>query len=146
MRRYNVFWLGYEPNESTPPPQSLAPAPVAGGGVGSSLVAPLPPCPSGLVRVPTNESDRTARGYHNYHCYALGKLSSSLDVAVQLDASIGSASSFILYGSPAWARHPNCTGFPWGTAPNFKLGCYPWDHLTDWEDFVNMLVERYGTF
>lgn len=59
------------------------------------------------------------------------------------DAAIGSASTFIVYGTPDWAAHPNCTGFPWPPNPNFRLGCLPWDHLDDWEDYINFLVERY---
>ena len=88
------------------------------------------------------QTDRAARGYHRYHCYSQQTLS-SYDVLFAMDAAIGSASTAIVYGTPDYAIHPNCTGFPWPPNPNFRLGCIPWDHFDDWEDFMNLILERW---
>ena len=49
------------------------------------------------------------------------------------------------YSAPAWARHPNCTGFIFGK-DLIKGGCVPHgaEALNDFEDFVNMLGDRWG--
>ena len=90
------------------------------------------------------QTDRLARGYHNYHCYNHAALSAN-DALLSMDAAInGSVSTAIVYGTPDYAIHPNCTGFPWPPNPNFRLGCLPWNHFNDWEDFLNLILERWN--
>jgi hypothetical protein len=121
-RRYNFFWSSYE--DQLP----ASPTPLA--------------CDASHILVPANESDRIARGYNRYHCYSLPQLETS-DALLALDASIGAASTAIVYASPDWAADPACTGFPWPPSPNFRLGCLPWKNFDDWEDFINLLIERW---
>ena len=123
VRRYNFFWSGVE-------------------GSVSSSASPPASCPPGTLLTPSSEADRVARGYNRFHCYAQGELERYDDVLAR-DALIGAASAFIVYGSPAWARSPNCTGFPWPPSTNYVEGCLPWEALPDWEDFINMIVERW---
>lgn len=91
----------------------------------------------------TWQTDRVVRGYNRYHCYNEAALSSN-DVLFAMDAAIGSVSTAIVYGSPDYAIHPNCTGFPWPPNPNFRLGCLPWDNFDDWEDYINLILERWN--
>jgi hypothetical protein len=143
-RRYNMFWSEFE--------------------MDSPSAAPMP-CRTGTVLIPANEvrhnantsqqnpchcyfnfvlqTDRVARGYNRYHCYRQDSLSAN-DVLLAMDASIGSVSTAIVYGSPDYAIHPNCTGFPWPPNPNFRLGCIPWQNFDDWEDFINLILERWS--
>lgn len=120
-RRYNMFWVAFEPAPSSATVQS---------------------CPPGRVATPASEADRVARGYNNYHCYDNATLT-SYDTLFSLDASIGSVSTGIVYGAPNWAVDASCTGFPWPPNPNFRLGCIPWTRMDDWEDYMLLLVERY---
>jgi hypothetical protein len=89
------------------------------------------------------QTDRAARGYNRYHCYNQATLNAN-DILFDMDAAIGSVSTAIVYGTPDYAIHPNCTGFPWPPNPNFRLGCLPWDHFDDWEDFINLILERWN--
>lgn len=120
-RRYNLFWMAFEPTESSSTPLT---------------------CDNGFIAIPANETDRIARGYLRFHCYSIAQLE-SVDTILQMDASIGSASTAIVYGTPPWAADPACTGFPWPPEPNFRAGCIPWKNFDDWEDYVGMLIERY---
>jgi hypothetical protein len=61
-----------------------------------------------------------------------------------MDAAIGSVSTAIVYATPEYARHSNCTGFPWPPNPNFRLGCIPWNNFHDWQDFINLILERWN--
>jgi hypothetical protein len=122
VRRYNFFWSTVE-------------------SVASSPTLPAS-CPPGTLRTPSSEADRVARGYNRFHCYAQGELERYDDVLAR-DAAIGAASALIVYGSPDWAQHPNCSGFPWPPNPNYKSGCLPWNALPDWEDFINLIIERW---
>jgi hypothetical protein len=121
-RRYNMFWTSFEDA------QPSSPAPIS--------------CDSSHILTPANESDRIARGYHNYHCYRIAQLE-TFDVIFEEDARIGSVSTAIVYGSPDFAIDPLCTGFPWPPNPNFRLGCIPWKNFDDWEDYINLLIERW---
>ena len=96
-------------------------------------------CPASLFL----QTDRVARGYHRYHCYNDAALSVN-DVLFAMDAAIGSVSTAIVYGTPDYAINPNCTGFPWPPNPNFRLGCLPWDNFDDWEDYMNLILERWN--
>lgn len=123
LRRYNAFWSNFE---QTPPSPAGSP----------------PSCPAGKLLVPTSESDRIARGYRMYHCYDNGTIT-AFDGYTTRDAQIGAASAFIVYGSPAWAADPACTGFPWGP-DMYRAGCLPWTSLDAWEDYILFLTERYS--
>lgn len=122
VRRYNLFWSSLEAVPSSP-----------------TLPAS---CPPGTQVTPASEAARVARGYNRYHCYDAALLERFDDILAR-DAAIGAASGIIAYGSPDWAQHPGCTGFPWPPNPNYKSGCLPWDALPDWEDYINLLVERW---
>jgi hypothetical protein len=121
-RRYNMFWVSFE--DAQPPSTS----PIT--------------CDSNHILIPSNETDRLQRGYHHYHCYNLKQLLSFDQIFAQ-DARIGSVSTAIVYGTPDFAINPACTGFPWPPNPNFKLGCIPWNNFDDWEDYINLLIERW---
>lgn len=120
-RRYNLFWTSFE---------NAAPMPAPGA------------CPPAHELVPANETDRVARGYHAFHCYSTAALEQT-GALLALDASIGAVSTAIVYGAPDFAISPNCTGFPWPPNPNFRLGCLPWDYMDAWEDYINLLSERW---
>ena len=62
-------------------------------------------CGAGFKLVPDNETDRVARGYNRYHCYDESTLV-SYDGILALDAQIGAASAFIVYGTPDFAILP----------------------------------------
>jgi len=125
VRRYNFFWEGIEP---VPPADTL---------IGAA------PCPKGHVRVPTSEAQRAELGFHRFHCYSAAAMQRQ-DVMAALDRSIGALTGLILYASPAWARHPGCTGFPWKNA-TLPIGCLPTPaHMPDWEDFINAVAWRYN--
>jgi len=121
-RRYNMFWNSFE--DANPPSSE----PIS--------------CDSSHILTPLNETDRIARGYNRYHCYSRARLE-SFDVIFAQDARIGAVSTAIVYGSPDFAVDPQCTGFPWPPNPNFKLGCLPWKNFADWEDYINLLSERW---
>ena len=121
-RRYNLFWMNFE-------------------DAGAPTAAPRECAPT-HVAVPTNESDRAARGYHAFHCYSRAALEST-GALIALDASIGSVSTAIVYAAPDWAVDSNCTGFPWPPNPNFRAGCLPWDAMDAWEDYINLLSENW---
>jgi hypothetical protein len=123
LRRYNAFWSGAE-------------------GAVAPQATPFASCPPGTFMWPTSESERVARGYNLFHCYDTG-FYSNFDTFLALDASIGAASAFIVYGSPAWAVSPGCTGFPWGPV-NYTQGCLPWGHLDAWSDYILSLAERWN--
>jgi hypothetical protein len=125
LRRYNLWWSSIE---SAVPSMAKQPSPLA--------------CPNGTILVPSNETDRIARGFLRYHCYSTSAFA-MYDEYLTRDAAIGAASAIIAYGTPTWAMVPGCTGFPWGTQM-FKLGCYPWNNLDDWEDYLNAVAERYS--
>ena len=93
--------------------------------------------------MPANETDRVARGFHLFHCYAAGAVN-DLDAILAADAEIGTASAFITYGSPEWAISESCTGFPWPPQPNYRLGCLPWDAQPAWEDYILFLASRWS--
>jgi hypothetical protein len=122
VRRYNFFWSGVE--NAVPPSD----APLA--------------CPAGHTLTPSSEAERAARGYNRFHCYLDAQLLRFDDVLAR-DAAIGAVSALIVYGSPDFARLPGCTGFPWPPNSNFTQGCLPWNNMHDWEDFINMIVERW---
>ena len=125
MRRYNAFWSAAE---SSPPfPAGSPPA----------------ACPPGTMLVPDGgEPARVARGYRAYHCYS-APFVAAFDDYLALDAQIGAASAFIVYGSPPWARTAGCTGFPWGK-DMYQEGCLPWGHLDAWFDYILFLTERWS--
>ena len=124
VRRYNVFWSSIE------------------GAAPSSTTLP-PACPPGTQVTPASEAERVRRGFNRFHCYSTAPLE-RLDDILARDAAIGAASAFIVYGSPAFAQDPACTGFPWPPSANYKSGCLPWgEALLDWEDYINLLVERW---
>lgn len=118
LRRYNLFWSGLE------------------SGVPPSATPQM--CAPGFVAVPANETDRVARGYNHFHCFNVAQLE-KFDYMFAHDAAIGAASAVIAYASPDFAIHANCTGFPWGSGPPFRLGCLPWNNLADWDDFMLMV-------
>jgi len=122
LRRYNFFWASLE--NSLPP--SLSPL----------------ACPPTHLLVPANEKERQALGYNEFHCYS-SEVIARFDVILALDASIGAASAFIMYGTPDFAAHPNCTGFPWPPNPNFRLGCLPWAAQESYYDFVLFVLQRW---
>ena len=118
LRRYNLFWSGLE------------------SGVPPSATPQM--CAPGFVAVPANETDRVARGYNHFHCFNVAQLE-KFDYMFAHDAAIGAASAVIAYASPDFAIHANCTGFPWGSGPPYRLGCLPWNNLADWDDFMLMV-------
>ena len=124
LRRYNFFWAGLE------------------GAVPASPTLPAS-CPPSHTLVPPSEAERQRLGYRLFHCYDTATLA-AFDAILALDASIGAASALIMYGTPDWAAHPQCTGFPWPPSPNFRLGCLPWNHLDAYYDFTLAVLLRWG--
>jgi hypothetical protein len=125
IRRYNMFWSAFE---SAQQPSSAAPK----------------ACPPGFEPTPPNATEAARLGYHRFHCMSSAQLA-TFDAIFAMDRAIGAQNAAILYSAPAWARHPNCTGFVFGKDV-IKGGCLPSGPtaLDDFEDFVNMLGARWG--
>ena len=115
IRRYNFFWSDLEPNEPTD---------------GDTT------CPEGTTGFKGLNSSRQ-------HCY-LDSTLSGWDDQIARDFAIGAQQAAIMYSSPDWARHDNCTGFPWGDTM-YLNGCVPREDVReDWEDYVAFLAKRYS--
>ena len=120
IRRYNMFWGGFEPTPST---------------------ATARMCATGYELHPRGAGDM--EGFSRFHCYHTAQLR-SFDLVFKLDQAIGAQGAAILYSAPAWAIEPNCTGFTFGKDV-IKGGCVPRDDtMPDFEDFVNLLASRFS--
>jgi hypothetical protein len=103
IRRYNMFWSSFE--NKVP-----------------SAVGPLE-CPAGTTLLPATEPERKAFGYHRFHCYSSPQ-TALFDTLFELDRQLGAQNAAIIYGTPDFYRHPNCTGFKFGP-DTIKSGCAP---------------------
>jgi hypothetical protein len=123
IRRYNMFWSGFETVPSSDDPQRA--------------------CPAGSERIPATSAERARDGFHHYHCYVSRQLR-AFDSIFALDKKIGAQNAAIIYSAPSFYRHTNCTGFKFGK-DWIKGGCIPTpEAMDDYEDFVNMLASRYS--
>ena len=124
IRRYNVFWGTFENGPIS------AKAPIS--------------CPQGFMLFPENESARLEGGFHSYHCYNIVSVQ-RFDTFFESDRRIGAHSTAVIYDTPEVYRHPQCTGFDFGTLKAYKSGCFPIpERMDDYEDFIGFLSQRYS--
>ena len=123
-RQYNLWWSALEDS----------------GIAGSAH--PLS-CRPGYQQIPAKEAERTAWGYHHYHCINQGVLA-TFDNLFRRDQQARMQSGVVLWSSPAIYRYAECVGFDSG-GNNSKEGCVPRDDaMDDFEDYVNLLASRYN--
>lgn len=125
IRRYNLFWNTFETVPSQPTPFE---------------------CPAGSRLVPATQADRQRLGYERFHCYSESALAGT-KTQFRLDNLTGAQGAGILYSAPAFYRHPNCTGFPFGKGIVEKGGCVPQpQHMGDYADYVRTMLTEFGFY
>ena len=88
---------------------------------------------------PSNSTVKNQLRVNNYHCYNTVRVR-SWDMYMNNDVAFGIETAAVLWGSPAWYVHPNCTG----TAALGKVACSPRpENISAWYDYVAFVGSRW---
>ena len=121
VRKQNLFWHLVETINLTSPNPDLV-------------------CGNGGFMWPPNSTVKNQLGVNNFHCYSLLRVR-LLDKYMNNDAAYGIETAAVLWGSPFWYIHPNCTGAGGGVG---QRPCSPRpENISAWYDFVAFVGDRW---